>query len=83
MEIEGKEPGARQLAILIDLAQMDSVRTIFVQPQFSSKSAKAVAEAIGSKVVPLDPLARDYLNNLRDIAENIKQGINGVQKQAE
>lgn len=75
VEVEGKEPGARQLAALIDQAKEDSVKVIFVQPQFSAKSAEAVAEAIGGVVVPIDPLARDYLKNLEDIAEKIVRGL--------
>ena len=75
VEVEGKEPGARRLAALIDQAKEDSVKVIFVQPQFSAKSAEAVAEAIGGVVVPIDPLARDYLKNLEDIAEKIVRGL--------
>ena len=65
MEIEGKRPTARQLARLIERAKAANVKVIFVQPQFSEKSAAAVAEAIGGVVIPMDPLARDYLANLR------------------
>jgi zinc transport system substrate-binding protein len=75
VEVEGKEPGARWLAALIDQAKKDSVKVIFVQPQFSDKSAETVAEAIGGVVVPIDPLARDYLKNLKDIAEKIARGL--------
>jgi len=75
VEVEGKEPSARQLATLIDQAKEDSVKVIFVQPQFSAKSAEAVAEAIGGVIVPIDPLARDYLRNLEDIAEKIARGL--------
>jgi len=75
VEVEGKEPSARRLAALIDQAKEDSVKVIFVQPQFSAKSAKAVAEAIGGVIVPIDPLARDYLKNLEDIAEKIARGL--------
>jgi zinc transport system substrate-binding protein len=75
VEVEGKEPGARRLAALIDQAKEDSVKVIFVQPQFSAGSAEAVAQAIGGVVVPIDPLARDYLKNLEDIAEKIVRGL--------
>ena len=57
VQIGGKEPTARQLARLIDLAKEDGVRVIFVQPQFSKKSAEALAKSIGGAVVPLDDLA--------------------------
>ncbi|NPV03560.1 MAG: zinc ABC transporter solute-binding protein [Syntrophaceae bacterium] len=75
VEIEGKEPGARQLARLIDRAKRDRVRVIFVQPQFSRKSAEAVAKAIGGAVVPVNPLAKEYLANLESVASAVGQGL--------
>ncbi|MEW5994074.1 MAG: zinc ABC transporter substrate-binding protein [Candidatus Zixiibacteriota bacterium] len=71
VEADGKEPSAQQLSRLIRQAKDDGVTMIFVQPQHSPKAARALAEAIGAEIVPLDPLARDYLNNLRHIAEQI------------
>jgi len=75
IEIEGKEPSARQLAYLIDRAKKDRVKVMFVQPQFSKKGAAAVAKAIGGVVVPIDPLASDYLANLERIAAAVEQGL--------
>lgn len=72
VEIEGKEPTARRLAAVIERAKAAGTRVIFVQPQFSRKSAAAVAEAIGGVVVPLDPLARDFTANLEDMAAKIQ-----------
>ena len=75
VQIGGKEPTARQLARLVELAKEDEVRVIFVQPQFSKKSAEALAEAIGGAVVPLDDLAPDYLNNLREMAAKLDSAL--------
>jgi zinc transport system substrate-binding protein len=75
VELEGKEPTARQLARLIARARAGGVRVIFVQPQFSAKSAEAVAAAIGGAVVPLDDLAKDYIANLTDMAEKVSRAL--------
>jgi zinc transport system substrate-binding protein len=75
VEVEGKEPEARQLGRLIERARRDNIRVIFIQPQFSAKSAQAVARSIGGKVVPIDDLSRDYLNNLVLMAESIREGL--------
>jgi zinc transport system substrate-binding protein len=69
IETEGKEPSAKTLAGLIEHARDQGVRVIFVQKQFSTASAEAVARAIGGRVARVDPLASDYLNNMREIAE--------------
>ena len=67
IEIEGKEPSVENLANIIDMAKKENIRTIFVQKQFSQKSAESIARQIGGNVVPLDPLAEDYIENLRRI----------------
>ena len=48
-----------------------------MQPQFSPKSAEAVAAAIGGVVVPMDDLARDYIHNLEAMADKVKAALSG------
>ena len=71
IEIEGKEPSAENLANIIDLAKKEDIKTIFVQKQFSQKSAEAIATQINGVVVSLDPLAENYVENLREIGKSI------------
>ncbi|MBA1146288.1 zinc ABC transporter substrate-binding protein [Ectothiorhodospiraceae bacterium WFHF3C12] len=68
IEAAGREPGPRQLARTIERAREAGVRVIFVQPQFSRTNADAVARAIGARVVSADPLAADYMANMRRVA---------------
>ncbi len=75
VEIAGSEPSARQLAHIIEEAQEREVRILFVQPQFSRKSAEAIAEAIDGAVVPIDPLAYDYVENLEQMARAVAKGL--------
>lgn len=73
IQMEGKDPTARELAAVIDAAKRDGIKTIFVQRQLSQRSAQAVAEAIGGRVAPVDDLAADYLENLKRIARAIAE----------
>jgi zinc transport system substrate-binding protein len=75
IEIGGREPGPRGLAELIDLGRDASVRAVFVQRQFSQRSARAVAEALGAEVVEADPLALDYIDNLRAVSIRIAAAL--------
>ncbi len=79
VELGGRAPTARRLAELIARARRDRVRVIFVQPQFSTRTAKAVAKAIHGAVVPMDPLARDYLDNLRSMARKVRDALGAPQ----
>jgi zinc transport system substrate-binding protein len=69
IESEGKEPGAKAMANLIADAKQSRVGAIFVQKQFSQRQAKAIASAIGAKVVVIDPLSEDYPENLSSVAK--------------
>ncbi len=68
VEIEGKEPAPRQLGELIRNCRSEGIKVIFVQKQFPASTAKTIAASIGGSVIAIDPLAEDYLNNLRTIA---------------
>jgi zinc transport system substrate-binding protein len=75
VETEGKEPTARQLVGLIEKARRDNIKAIFVQPQFSRKSAAAIARAVGAKIIEIDPLAYNYLENLEKMARELSEGL--------
>lgn len=64
IQAEGKAPAPRQLHDLIRRAKADGARTIFVQPQFDTSSAEAVAAAVGAECIPFDPMEKDILRNL-------------------
>ncbi len=72
VETEGKEPSPKRLSNLIANAKSEGVKAIFVQPQFDKKNAETIAKEIGAAVIPIDPLAYDYLDNLEKIADAIK-----------
>lgn len=72
VEMEGKEPSPKELQQLIRNAKKDGIKTLFVQPQFSTKSANTIARAIGGHVVFADPLAIDWGKNLLRVAEQFK-----------
>ncbi len=75
IEREGKEPGARGLARYIDQVKDLKMEVIFVQTQFSRNSAEAVASATGARLEVLDPLAENYLENLRLCAQSIAEAL--------
>ena len=75
VEIEGKDPKPAQLKELIEHAKQSQIKIIFAQPQFSSKSAQLVAREIGGQVVFADPLAADWSDNLREVAEKLKSAL--------
>jgi zinc transport system substrate-binding protein len=65
IEVEGKEPTAASLARLIDQAREHDIKVIFASPQFSRELPDVIADAIGGRVVLVDPLAKDYVASMR------------------
>ncbi len=72
IEIEGKNPKPAQLQKLIVQAREKEISVIFVQPQFSTRNAALVAREIGGQVAFADPLAADWMDNLRRVAAKFK-----------
>lgn len=75
VEIEGKDPKPAQLKELIEHARQNGIKVVFVQPQFSTKSAELVAKEIGGQVTFSNPLAEDWLTNLREVANKFNAAL--------
>ncbi|MDN5339946.1 MAG: zinc transport system substrate-binding protein [Euryarchaeota archaeon] len=68
IESEGKEPSPQRLERLIKQAEEENIRVVFASPEHSTRNAEVIADAIGSTVVTVSPLAKDYLANMRHVA---------------
>lgn len=68
VEHRGREPGPKALVELVGITRRERINTVFAQKQFSTRVVETLAAEIDGNVVVLDPLAEDYLNNLRHAA---------------
>jgi zinc transport system substrate-binding protein len=71
IESGGKNPKPKQIAYLIEEAREEKVRAIFTAPEFSTKTAKQIAKAVGVPVVKISPLNPKWSENLIGLAEAI------------
>lgn len=72
VEVEGKPATGEALVALAEQARQKAIPVLFTQAEFSERGAQAVAKALGiRKTVVLDPLAKDYIENLRRMAETL------------
>ena len=74
-EIEGKDPKPAMLKELIEHAVQKNIKVIFVQPQFSTKSASILAHEINGRVIFADPLSENWKNNLIETAEKFADAV--------
>jgi len=75
IESGGKEPGPAQLVATIEEARREGIRVVFAQKGFSDRSARVIAAELDARVEELDPLAHDWLENLRFSAERIAAAL--------
>ena len=77
VEAGGQSPTPQELRTLIEQARDEGVTTIFVQPQFDPRGAQIVADALGGKVVPINGLGENVIEDIEDIATKIETALNG------
>ncbi|MEM5946988.1 zinc ABC transporter substrate-binding protein [Spirochaetia bacterium 38H-sp] len=77
VEVGGKEPSASQLADFIELAKKEKPRAVFVQAQFSDRAARLIADSVGAEVLSLDPLAEDWLDNIKRMGSALAAACEG------
>lgn len=75
IEIEGKSPSTAAMKNVVDTARRENIRVIFIQKQFDAGNAWAVADEINGKVISVDPLALDWLDNMRKTARTFKEAL--------
>lgn len=75
LECEGKEATASHLQKMIDLAKSENIKAVFYQKEIDSSQSKAFSEEINGKTVQLEPLAEDYINNLKKMAKTMKEDM--------
>lgn len=75
VQVGGQDPSPSELADLVEIARDEAVRVIFVQPTFSSADAEAIAKEIDAEIAFVDPLARDWLQNLQSVATTLAAAL--------
>jgi zinc transport system substrate-binding protein len=75
IEIGGKEPSAQDVARIIDEAKQRNIKIIFASPQFNPQMAEVIANETGGRVVLIDPLAKDYIENLHKVLDEMVQAM--------
>ena len=81
IEIEGKSPSAKELSKIIAILKSNNIKTVFVQKQFDTRLAKSIGNEISGKVIAIDPLSENYMENLYDISNVIKRELSTTNDQ--
>ena len=68
IEQDGKEPSAAYLKKLVDMCRCQSIKVIFVQPEFDEHIAEIIASQTHTQVRPINPLAYNWPEEMIAVA---------------
>jgi len=69
----GSEPSASELAKTIDIVKTSGVKSLFSEPQYSSRTADVISRETGAKIFTLDPFVTGNTNSGKDSYEKIME----------
>lgn len=69
MEIEGKEVPANKLKESIERAGSQGVKVIFFQKEFDNRQVLNINEALGAKMVEINPMSYDWVGEMIKITD--------------
>ncbi len=75
VEKEGKAPSPYHLKQLINLAEQENIKTIFIQEQFDIENAELLAHEIEGKIIKINPLDEDLLNQIIYITSQLRENL--------
>ncbi len=75
IEVEEKEPGPRYVTDVLNVAKANNITTVFVEPQYNPKMAEVISKEINGKVVSIDDLAPNYIDNLESVGQKIAESL--------
>ena len=80
VEYEGKEPPPSRMKELIDRARDEHIKTIFVQREYDTKNAGAIAHEIGAELQIIDPLSAEWMDSTSEIIRALYSSLNESSK---
>ncbi len=69
LQEEGREATLQHMQQMADLAKSEGIKAVFYQAETDSKQAEAFAQQIGGQTVMLAPLAENYIENIKGMAD--------------
>ena len=76
IEEGGKEPSPSHLQELMKTCKQKQVRVVFVQQEFDQRNAEVIAQELGLKIVPINPLSYDWNKEMIHIAKSLSKNNN-------
>jgi zinc transport system substrate-binding protein len=73
--INDEEPSPQRIAMMVDTARKNNISVVFTEPQYDQKGMQSVASQINGRVVFVNDLDENYLQNMENIAKAFSESI--------
>ena len=73
VEFEGKDPLPQDIARMLDAARQNTVRSVFILPEYNNKGAILIAEELHLPIYEIDPYSKDYFETMRKLGNLLAQ----------
>jgi len=80
VENEGKEPNPSSLKELIDTGKAEKIMVIFVQKEYDTKNARAIAAETGAVLETIDPLSENWAVSVQQIIDALYKSFKATEK---
>lgn len=67
--INDEEPSPQRIAMMVDTARKNNITVVFTEPQYSPKYMQSVASQIDGRVVFVNDLDENYLQNMENVTK--------------
>jgi|GEM_PF-110083 len=78
VELEGREPGPKSMALLMDFAKANNIRVIVADSMTGKSSVEAIARNINATVIQAAPLAENWPVALREFSQKLAKALAGT-----
>ena len=75
LESSGRETGPKSLARILNIVKEQNIHTLFVQEQYQTPVAQALAAEMNGSIKMLDPLAENYIENMMKVTDEIAEAV--------
>ncbi|SBV91508.1 putative Periplasmic solute binding protein [uncultured delta proteobacterium] len=79
VELEGREPGPKSMAMLMDFAKANNIKVIVADSMTGRSAVEAIANNIGASVIHATPLAEDWPGALLEFSGKLAAALGAPQ----
>jgi zinc transport system substrate-binding protein len=63
-----EEPSPQTIAMMVDVAQKNNIKIVYLEPQYDAKFMQTIANQIGGEILMVSDLDEHYLENMKNVA---------------